>query len=144
MRLKPQTYALTVLTSQRRRVFQRTLIAELFIDTLFRYRDAGKFKLHAFAIMPDHMHVLITPSQRQTLPGCIQFLKGTFSHAIRDQFKGEVWHSGHHEHRIRDREDFENQQGYIARNPERRHLTDHPYVHTKWPAQIDPMPSHLK
>ena len=67
MRLKPQTYALTVLTSQRRRVFQRTLIAELFIDTLFRYRDAGKFKLHAFAIMPDHAHILLTPASDQTI-----------------------------------------------------------------------------
>ena len=139
-----QTHAITLVTHQRRSLFTRTANADMMLKLLFHHRDQNRYQLHAFAIMPDHMHVLITPSQRQTLPGCIQFLKGTFSHAIRDQFKGEVWHSGHHEHRIRDREDFENQQGYIARNPERRHLTDHPYVHTKWPAQINPMPSHLK
>ena len=55
MRLKPQTYALTAVTYQRRRIFQKTITAELFIATLFRYREAGKFQLHAFVVMPDHI-----------------------------------------------------------------------------------------
>ena len=64
MRLKPQTYALTAVAYQRRRVFQQTSIAELFIATLFRYRDSGKFQLHAFVVMPDHAHLLLTPTDK--------------------------------------------------------------------------------
>ena len=36
---KPQTYALTISTHLQHRHFQRTDNAELFIATLFRYRD---------------------------------------------------------------------------------------------------------
>jgi len=60
------TYAITILTYQRRSLFQRTERAELMIDTLFRYRDQGRFAVHAFVIMPDHIHVLITPALDQS------------------------------------------------------------------------------
>jgi putative transposase len=90
------------------------------IATLFRYRDQGRFALHAFAIMPDHLHVLITPAIDQSTARCIQFIKGGYSFAVRSQFPGEVWHSGYHEHRIRDEDDFEAQKQYIANNPIRK------------------------
>jgi putative transposase len=139
-----QTHAITLLTHQRRTLFTRTANADLMLEILFRHREQARYQLHAFALMPDHMHILITPSPEQTLARPLQFIKGGFSHAIREQFKGEVWHPGHHEHRIRDIEDFINQKNYIAKNPERRHLIDHPYVHTQWPNQTDPIPPHLK
>jgi len=139
----PQTFAITVLTHQRRSLFTRTANAELFQNLLFRHRHENRYQLHAWAIMPDHAHVLITPSGEHPLPRCIQSIKGGLSHAIREQFKGDVWHPGHHEHRIRDASDFENQKQYIARNPERKFLEDHPWVHTHWPEQVDPIPPHL-
>jgi REP element-mobilizing transposase RayT len=137
-----QTYALTILTHQRRSIFTRTANADLMQETLFHHRSQRRYQLHAFAIMPDHMHVLLTPER--SLPRCIQFLKGSFSHAVREQYKGEVWHPGHYEHRIRDAADFENQKTYIAQNPARRHLQNYVYVHTRYREQIDPMPSHLR
>jgi len=138
------SYAITALTHQRRSIFTRTANADLMLELIFRQRSQDRYQLHAFAIMPDHIHLLLTPSQDLKLSRCIQYIKGGFSHAVRDQFKSEVWHSGHYEHRIRDAEDFENQKSYIARNPERRHLTDHLYVHTRWPDRLDPKPAHLK
>jgi hypothetical protein len=75
-----------------------TETADLMIATLFRYRDQGKFALHAFAVMPDHIHVLITPAIDQGTARCVQFIKGGFSFAVRELFPGEVWHSGYHEH----------------------------------------------
>src|ERR1035441_7801477 len=89
MRLKPQTYALTAVTHQRRRLFQRSATAELFIATLFRYRDAGKFQLHAFVVMPDHAHVLLTPGPDIAIERCAQLVKGGFSFAVRKDFSGE-------------------------------------------------------
>ncbi len=99
------------------------------IATLFRYRDQGRFELHAFAIMPEHIHVLITPAIDQSTARCIQFIKGGYSFAVRGQFSGEVWHSGYHEHRIRDEDDFEAQRRYIANNPMRKRYLDCPHVH---------------
>jgi len=137
-----QTYALTILTHRRRAIFLRTANADLMLEILFRHRANHRYQLHAFAVMSDHIHVLLTPVQ--DLSRCIQYIKGGFSHAVRHQFQAEVWHSGHFEHRIRNAEDFHNQQMYIAQNPMRRHLENYSYVHTRYPEQIDPMPSHLR
>ena len=130
VRQKQRSYAITISTFMSLRHFARPANAELFIETLFRYRDAGKFKLHAFAVMPDHVHLLITPAIDQSTSRCIQFIKGGYSHAVREQSPGEIWHSGYHEHRSRDDEDFTNQLNYIPNNPSRKHLQEYPYIHT--------------
>jgi putative transposase len=134
------TYAITISTFEQHRHFQRTASAELFIATLFRYRDSGKFFLHAFVVMPDHVHILITPAIDVSTAKAIEFVKGGYSHAAG---KGEIWHSGYHEHRIRDRADFDAQKLYIANNPERKSYPDYPHVHTRVVDLLDPPPLHL-
>jgi REP element-mobilizing transposase RayT len=81
-RQKLSSYAITILTARRHRHFQRIENAELFIATLFRYRDVGKFRLHAFAIMPDHVHILLTPAIDVSTSRCVQFIKGGYSYAL--------------------------------------------------------------
>ncbi len=137
------TYALTTATCQRRALFQRTALAGLLLETLFRYRDQGRYALHGFAIMPDHLHVLLTPAPNQTVERCAQCIKGGFSRTARAQFPGEIWQPGFHEHRIRDAEDFRNQLAYIAANPSKRGIDDSAFVHTQHLDRIDPMPSEL-
>src|SRR5258708_20875371 len=114
MRLKPQTYAVTISTYQQHRHFQRTANAELFIATLLRYRDAGKFLLHGFVVMPNHVHVLITPSE--STAKAIQLIKDGYSHAARQQSTAEIWHTGCHAHPTPDLADFPSQTHYIANN----------------------------
>ena len=139
-RQKLSTYAITILTHQRHRLFQRTETADLMIATLFRYRDQRKFALHAFAVMPDHLHVLITPAIDQSTARCVQLIKGGFSFAVRAFFPGEVWHPGYHEHRVRDGADFEAQKLYIANNPPRKNYPNYPHVHTRYVDLIDATP----
>jgi REP element-mobilizing transposase RayT len=76
-----ETYALTTATLQRRGLFVRTANALLLIDTLFHYRDQGRYRLHGFAVMPEHLHVPLTPSESQSIERCAQCIKGGFSHA---------------------------------------------------------------
>lgn len=137
-------YALTTTTHQRRALFVRTANAELLVSTLFHYRDQGRYLLHGFAIMPEHLHVLLTPSANQTVERCAQCIKGGFSHSLRAQFAGEVWQAGFHEHRVRDAQDFQNQLAYVAANPERKGLADYAFVHTRYREKIDPMPEILR
>jgi putative transposase len=141
-RQKLSTYAITILTLNRHRHFQRTGNADLFIATLFRYRDAGKFLLHGFAVMPDHVHVLVTPAIDVSTAKCIQLIKGGYSFAVEQKGAGGVWHSGYHDHRIRDEDDFHAQLLYIANNPARKRLQDYPHVHTapRYSSQLDVVP----
>ena len=151
IRQKPSTYSITISKFQRHRHFQRTSNAELFIATIFRYRDQGKFLLHGFGVMPDHVHALITPATDQSTSRCIQLIKGGYTHATREHARGEIWQSGYHEHRIRDDSDYASQLAYIANNPSRRPLDLHPHVHTNEPysgrldaSTSEPAPSPLQ
>jgi putative transposase len=139
-----ETYAITTTTYQRHSLFVRTANAELLVKTLFHYRDQGRYALHGFAVMPEHLHVLLTPSSTQTIERCAQCIKGGFSHAVRAQFHGEVWQVGFHEHRVRDGEDFRRQLGYIAANPGKRGLVDWNFVHTRFLERMDPMPARFE
>jgi putative transposase len=44
-------------------MFQVATNADLLIATLFRYREQRRFLLHGFVIMPEHIHVLLTPAE---------------------------------------------------------------------------------
>ena len=116
----PNTYAVATATYQRRAILVRSANAELLLDILFRYRDQGRYLLHGFAIMPEHIHFLITPASGQTVERCVQCVKGGYSYAVRKQFAGEVWQEGYHAHRVLDAEDYWNQLAYIANNPVKR------------------------
>lgn len=143
IRQKLSTYAITISIFQQHRHFQRTSNAELFIATLFQHREKGRFQLHGFVVMPDHVHVLITPAIDQSTAKCIQFIKGGYSFAARQHTAGTIWHSGYHEHRIRDAEDLSNQLQYIANNPSRKHYADYPHAHTQYLDRINPIPNYL-
>jgi putative transposase len=138
-RQKLTTYAITISTLRQHPHFQKTANAELFIATLFLYRDRGKFLLHGFVVMPDHVHVLITPSIDQSTARCVQLIKGGYSHSASGA--GLIWHSGYFEHRARDEADFAAQLAYIAANPVRKHYVDYPHVHTCFLDRIDPRSS---
>ena len=93
--------------------------------------------------MPEHFHILLTPGRGQTVERSVQFIKGGFSFVVNKQFSGQIWQQGFHEHRVRDSEDFSNQMAYIARNPDRKHLRNYPYVHTNYLDRLDSMPASL-
>jgi putative transposase len=70
--------------------------ATLWIDLLRSYVAAGKFPLHDFVIMPDHVHLLITISGDSTIERVMQFIKGGFSYRLKRElgYLGEVWQRG--------------------------------------------------
>jgi putative transposase len=123
--LKPHgTYFVTFSTWQRRRLFVVEPYVRLFLKTLYSYRRQGRFELHAFVLMPEHVHVLLTPASGVTLERSIQFIKGGYSHALGVEAgrKGEVWQRGFTDHRVRDAGDFNIHCDYIHKNPVKRGL----------------------
>ena len=113
------TYFVTFSTWQRRRLFVVEPYARLLLKTIYGYRRAGKFQLHAFVLMPEHVHLLFTPANDVTLERAVQLIEGGYSHAFGQEFgkHKEVWQRGFTDHRIRDGADFERHREYIHRNP---------------------------
>jgi len=121
---KAGTYLATSITYERRPLFKVHKTAELFIETLQHYRHEGHFKLHAFVVMPDHVHLLITP-QRIALERAMQLIKGGFSHRLGSKFP--IWQKSYKDHRCRDASEFIARKDYVHMNPVRARLVTEPW-----------------
>lgn len=123
-----RTFFVTTVTSSRKPLFRSARVADLFIEVMYEYRSQGKFLLHEFVIMPDHLHLLIKPTIDVSLERCLQFLKGGFSFRCSKELsiKREIWQGGFENHRIRDKDDYENHKVYIHMNPVKARLAKIP------------------
>jgi len=124
----PGTYFVTFSTRHRRRLFVVESYVRLFLQTLYRYRREGRYELHAFVIMPEHIHLLLTPAPDITIERAIQLIKGGYSHELGGIIgrKREVWQRGFTDRRIRNEMDFTHHRNYIHRNPVERSLVNDP------------------
>lgn len=142
------TYFVTFSTSQRMRLFVVENYVRLFLKTLYGYKRQGAFQLHAFVVMPEHVHLLITPTV--TLERAIQFIKGGYSRNFGLEFgtKKEVWQRGFTDHCIRDAHDFAFHREYIHSNPVKRALVQNAAEYKYCPAfpgfRLDSWPSAAK
>jgi putative transposase len=140
-----RTYFVTAVAAQRRSLFQVTATAELLERTILDYCSQGRFLLHAFVIMPDHFHALITPAPDVSLEKAMQFIKGGFSFRLKS--KADVWMRSFNESQIMSEEKFTNCVRYIEENPVRRGLASTPEEYRFSSAVCrpsDPMPVHMQ
>jgi len=137
----------TTETWGRRSLFQTERWAKLLIDTLYHYRGEA-YLLHEFVVMPDHVHVLLTP--KTSLEKAVQFIKGGFSYRAKKELGSntEVWQKGFQDHRIRDASDYAIHVTYIHNNPVRKGLCERPEefpYSSAYPGfELDAVPQGLK
>jgi putative transposase len=139
-------FFVTTITAGRLPIFRSEANAKLLIDTLAHYRDQGRFLLHAFVVMPDHVHLLLTPAPEISLERAMQFIKGGFS--FRKNSRGPAWQASFTNHRVRDSEDYARHCEYVRMNPVRAGLAqsaeDYPYSSDAGTLWMDPIPQGLK
>jgi putative transposase len=142
-----QTYMITSSTWERRVLFSNERWARLLIDTLYHYRGTA-YLLHDFVIMPDHVHILLTPLTN--LEKAVQFIKVGFSFRAKKELGSnmEVWQKGFQDHRIRDAKDFSMHVAYIHNNPVKERFCEYPgefpYSSARPGFELDPVPQGLK
>jgi REP-associated tyrosine transposase len=137
----------TTSTWERRDLFRNERWANLLIDTMYHYRGSA-YLLHEFVIMPDHLHVILTPST--SLEKAVQFIKGGFSYRVKKELGSslEIWQKGFSDHRIRDTSDYRIHAIYVRENPVRKHLCDgakeYPFSSASRGFELDSPPQGLK
>jgi len=142
-----QTYMVTSSAWERRALFRNERWAKLLIETLYKYRGSG-YLLHEFVIMPDHIHVLITPLT--SLEKAVQFIKGGFSYRAKKELGSnvEIWQKGFSDHRIRDANDYALHISYIHENPVKERFCqsseEFPYSSANSGFELDAAPQGLK
>jgi putative transposase len=109
-----QTYFASFQTAQRQCFFRNERWSSLFLTTLEHYLP--QTGLHDFVIMPDHIHLLLSPPA--ALEKSIQLIKGGFSFQAKRKlnWQGDIWQGGFTDHRIRDVEDLDIHLQYLVKN----------------------------
>ena len=111
---------------------------------------AGKLRLHAFVVLPNHIHLLLTVPEGLTLERAMQLVKGGFSFeagkllSIRTPF----WQKSFLDRRVRDAAECEKYRNYIHQNPVAAGLVgkaeDFVYSSTNPNFEMDELPQRLK
>jgi putative transposase len=123
-------------------------MARLFLEVLQHYRLQNKYLLHEFVLMPDHFHLLITPTE--TRERALQLIKGGFSFRARKElgFVREIWQMSFYDRRVRDLEEYRAFREYIHMNPVKRRLVsvapEYPYSSAHPGFDLDDIPQRLK
>jgi REP element-mobilizing transposase RayT len=98
-------------------------IAGLIEENLLRFDDM-KYKLHAWVVMPNHVHVLFTPINGHKLSSIMHSIKSyTANRANQLLQRSDVfWATEYFDRYIRDGKHFSNTVAYIHNNPVKARL----------------------
>ena len=125
-------------------------MAALLIDVLVKNAEHGRFLLHAFVVMRDHLHVLLTLTDQMTVEKAAQYIKGGFSFRAKKELRylGEIWQVGFSEDRVTTPEQFVATRQYIHMNPVRKGLChspeDFPFSSASGEFPVSGAPEHLR
>ena len=86
--------------------------------------------LHAVVVMPDHVHLLLTPMRNAEgwpfpLKDILKLIKGPSARSVNllNRTRGALWQDESFDHVLRSNESFDEKLKYIRQNPVRRGLT---------------------
>jgi len=108
---------------------QNFAIAEDVANAL-RHFDEKRYRLFAWCVMPNHVHVVARLFPETTLATVLHSWK-SFSSKHANQILGAhgiFWQREYYDHLIRDEEEFERAIRYVAENPAKAKLKDWKWV----------------
>ena len=127
-----QVYMITVVTAERRRIFEHFSAARALIGHLKTANDLQTASTLAFVVMPDHLHWLMQLGEGATLSQVVRGVKSLTSHRL----GYPVWQRGYHDHAVRHDEDLKAMSRYVIANPIRAGLVssvgDYPHWDAVW------------
>jgi len=101
-------------------------VAQMVVDAI-RHNAVtlGHYALHAFVVMPNHVHLLVNPIV--PLPKLAKSLKGITAKRANEMFRltgKPFWQEESYDHLVRNEKEFESIRNYIEANPVRARLVN--------------------
>ena len=120
-----EVVSLTICTADRNPLFVRDDLCELLVSHLKNISSDMKMNLLCYVVMPDHMHVLLESSGKESIVEWVRRLKGRFSREAGKQgVVNPVWQRSFFDHFLREDEQPLKTVQYILENPQRTGLVD--------------------
>jgi putative transposase len=132
--LEGYSYYLTIVTHQRSPILIEHIetLRESFRESMRYYQ----YHIDAIVILPDHLHMIISPEQAKTYPKIIRAIKYNFSTKVKHNQEqsmarhkkgmNPVWQKRYYEHTIRDEKDYLRCIEYMRDNPVKHGLVEDP------------------
>ena len=100
-------------------LLRRDAVAQVVADALGKF-DRVRYRLLAWTIMPNHVHVVVQPAGEFALADILHSWKSYTAHAINKHLGrgGEVWQKETYDHLARDETDLYHCVDYAWQNPE--------------------------
>ena len=101
------------------------------------FENGRKVEMHAFVVMPDHVHLLFTPLKKDTEPyrvaEIMNGIKGASAHNVNKLLgrRGALWESESFDRMPRTDAGFNNKKLYIVGNPIAQGLAERPHEY-RW------------
>jgi len=107
-------------------------IAEI-VASVLQYFDNIRYFLHVWAVMPNHVHVVVEPFLGFDLFKIVHSWKSFSANQINKELglRGKLWHSDAYNHIIRSQKSYEFLVEYVWSNPDRAGLSDWRYRHRR-------------
>jgi len=103
---------------------RRPMIADMVVEVIHHCANVlGRYTLHAFVVMPNHVHILVSPNV--PLPRLTKALKGFTAkraNQILARTGNPFWQEESYDHLVRDSVEWERIKFYIEQNPVRAGL----------------------
>ena len=98
------------------------------VEETFLFFDTKKYRLLAWVIMPNHIHVMIEPFEGHTLGSIVHSWKSYTALEANKCLgrKGKFWQREYFDRFVRDEEHYVNSSSYIHENPVKAGLVDTP------------------
>lgn len=121
-------YLVTTNTKDRRPIFTERSCCQIVIDGISFLRTGLGHKVHAYVLMPAHMHLVVTPKECSDISQVIHSLK---LHTAREigallGAKGGIWQARFYERALRTAKDLEEAMAYVHNNPIKAGLAGRP------------------
>jgi putative transposase len=118
------TFAVTVTTWQRQRVFSDAAQVQRTCEMLERAARTTGFTLLAYCFMPDHLHLLVEGSRDSDLAHFMKSFKQASSFEHKRRVGQPLWQRSYYDHVLRTEDEIGRAVDYILSNPVRAGLVD--------------------
>jgi putative transposase len=133
IRLQPTDYRgttisfLTICCEKKTPIFRDPIRAAIAVDALRRTSQSTSFLVHAFCIMPDHVHFLLEGTHANSnVMTFVAHWKQQTGYLLRGQVPEGFWQRRSYDHMLRSNEGVHAVAWYIWMNPVRRGLVADP------------------
>ncbi len=109
---------------------QNATVAQIIVDALHN-RDGQTYDLIAYCVMPNHLHLVLTPLPRDansyfSMSRIMHVLKGFTAYRANDALgrKGTFWQAESYDHYVRDQDELQRVVYYVIFNPVKAGLVE--------------------